>query len=72
LAESGRGVTWFFELDKEPALFHVPSAVGFWVYAFYDARTGEFSEIGKQFGTKTGLLSDGRSPLRRSAGRQVV
>ena len=27
----------------------------FWVYAHYDARTDEFSEIGKQYGTKPGF-----------------
>ena len=39
----------FFALDKEPAVFQVPDfGDRFWVYALYDARTDEFSEIGKQ------------------------
>jgi hypothetical protein len=43
-------------LDKEPIVFQVPDfADRFWVYALYDARTDEFSEIGKQYGTKPGF-----------------
>jgi hypothetical protein len=46
----------FFALDKEPIVFQVPDfADRFWVYALYDARTDEFSEIGKQYGTKPGF-----------------
>jgi hypothetical protein len=46
----------FFDLDKEPAVFQVPDfGDRFWVYALYDARTDEFSEIGKQWGTKPGF-----------------
>jgi hypothetical protein len=42
----------FFALHKEPAVFQVPDFGGrFWVYALYDARTDEFSEIGKPYGT---------------------
>jgi hypothetical protein len=46
----------FFDVDKEPAVFQVPDfGDRFWVYALYDARTDEFSEIGKQYGTKPGF-----------------
>ena len=38
----------FFTLDKEPIVFQVPEfGARFWVYALYDARTDEFSEIDK-------------------------
>ena len=43
-------------LDKEPFVFQVPDfGDRFWVYAHYDARTDEFSEIGKQYRTKPGF-----------------
>ena len=43
-------------LDKEPIVFQVPDfGDRFWVFAFYDARTDEFSQIGKQYGTKPGF-----------------
>src|SRR5260370_12281255 len=43
-------------LDMEPIVFQVPDfGDRFWVYAHYDARTDEFSEIGKQYGTKPGF-----------------
>jgi len=46
----------FFTLDKEPMVFQVPDfGDRFWVYALYDARTDECSEIGKQYGTKPGF-----------------
>ena len=46
----------FFDLDQEPAVFQVPDfGDRFWVYALYDARTDEFSKIGKQYGTKPGF-----------------
>lgn len=46
----------FFALDKEPIVFQVPDfGDRFWVYALYDARTDEFSNIGKQYGTKPGF-----------------
>ena len=46
----------FFTLDKEPIVFQVPDfGDRFWVYALYDARTDECSEIGKQYGTKPGF-----------------
>src|SRR6476619_692939 len=46
----------FMALDKEPIVFQVPEfGDRFWVYAHYDARTDEFSTIGKQYGTKPGF-----------------
>jgi hypothetical protein len=46
----------FFGLDKEPVVFQVPDfGDRFWVYALYDARTDEFAEIGKPYGTKPGF-----------------
>ena len=46
----------YFALDKEPVVFQVPDfGDRFWVYALYDARTDEFSEIGKPYGTKPGF-----------------
>ena len=46
----------YFALDKEPIVFQVPEfGDRFWVYALYDARTDEFSEIGKAYGTKPGF-----------------
>src|ERR1700757_611980 len=46
----------FMTLDEEPIVFQVPDfGDRFWVYAHYDARTDEFSEIGKQYGTKPGF-----------------
>ncbi len=46
----------FTALDKEPVVFQVPDFGNrFWVYALYDARTDEFAEIGKPYGTKPGF-----------------
>ena len=46
----------FLPLDKEPIVFQVPDfGDRFWVFALYDARTDEFSQIGKQYGTKPGF-----------------
>ncbi|VVN82626.1 hypothetical protein PS726_01210 [Pseudomonas fluorescens] len=46
----------FLPLDKEPFVFQVPDfGTRFWVYALYDARTDEFSEIGQTYGTKPGF-----------------
>jgi hypothetical protein len=48
--------TGWFNLDNGPIVFQVPDfGDRFWVYALYDARTDEFSEIGKQYGTKPGF-----------------
>ena len=50
------GAGFLDNLDKEPIVFQVPDfGDRFWVYALYDARTDEFSEIGKQYGTKPGF-----------------
>jgi hypothetical protein len=47
---------WRRLLDKEPVVFQVPDfGDRFWVYALYDARTDEFSEIGQQYRTKPGF-----------------
>ena len=54
----------YMALDKEPIVFQVPDfGDRFWVYAHYDARTDEFSEIGKQYSNQAGLLFDGRPIL---------
>ena len=46
----------FLPLDKEPFVFQVPEfGDRFWVFALYDARTDEFSHIGKAYGTKPGF-----------------
>jgi hypothetical protein len=46
----------FSALDNEPTVFQVPDfGDRFWVYALYDARTDEFAEIGKPYGTKPGF-----------------
>ena len=46
----------FSALDKDPTVFQVPDfGDRFWVYALYDARTDEFAEIGKPYGTKPGF-----------------
>jgi hypothetical protein len=46
----------YFALDEEPIVFQVPDFGGrFWVYALYDARTDEFSQIGEAYGTKPGF-----------------
>jgi hypothetical protein len=43
-------------LDSMPAVMQVPDfGDRFWVYAAWDARTDEFSKIGKQYGTKPGF-----------------
>jgi hypothetical protein len=46
----------YLALAKEPVVFQVPEfGDRFWVYALYDARTDEFAEIGKPYGTKPGF-----------------
>jgi hypothetical protein len=50
------GFGFLDNLDKEPIVFQVPDfGDRFWVYALYDARTDELSQIGKQYGTKPGF-----------------
>ena len=52
-ASESQGSPGFISLDKEPFVFQVPEfGDRFWVFALYDARTDEFSEIGKAYGTK--------------------
>src|SRR3546814_13132166 len=42
----------FFDLDSEPVIAQVPDfGDRFWVYALYDARTDQFGELGKPYGT---------------------
>lgn len=46
----------FFDLDREPVVAQVPDfGDRFWVYALYDARTDQFGQIGKPYGTKPGF-----------------
>ena len=46
----------FFDLDKAPVVAQVPDfGDRFWVYALYDARTDQFGELGKPYGTKPGF-----------------
>jgi hypothetical protein len=50
------GFGFLDNLDKEPIVFQVPDfGDRFYVYALYDARTDELSQIGKQYGTKPGF-----------------
>jgi hypothetical protein len=42
-------------VDKDPVVLQVPVFGNrFWVYSLYDARSDEFSRLGKQYGTKPG------------------
>jgi hypothetical protein len=46
----------FFDLDQEPVVAQVPDfGDRFWVYALYDARTDQFGEFGKPYGSKPGF-----------------
>jgi hypothetical protein len=46
----------YFDLDKEPIVIQIPDfGERFWLYEICDARTDEFSEIGKPHGTKPGF-----------------
>jgi hypothetical protein len=50
------GFGFLDNLDKEPIVFQVPDfGDRFYVYALWDARTDEFSNIGKQYNTKPGF-----------------
>ncbi|AXJ08092.1 hypothetical protein CFN16_11910 [Pseudomonas fluorescens] len=45
----------FGATDDDPVVLQVPDfGDRFWVYALYDARSEEFSRLGKQYGTKPG------------------
>ncbi|MBK0327887.1 DUF1254 domain-containing protein [Rhodobacteraceae bacterium F11138] len=59
----------FFDLDEQPVIVQVPDfGDRFWVYALYDARTDQFGELGKPYGTKPGFYMlvgpnwDGETP----------
>jgi hypothetical protein len=46
----------FFSLNDEPVIAQVPDfGDRFWVYALYDARTDQFGELGKPYGSKPGF-----------------
>lgn len=46
----------FFSLDEEPVVVQVPDfGERFYVYAFYDARTDQFGELGKPYKSKPGF-----------------
>lgn len=48
--------TVFCTLNDEPVVIQVPDfGDRFWVYALYDARTDQFGEMGKAYGTKPGF-----------------
>jgi hypothetical protein len=45
----------FAAVDKKPIVWQVPDfGDRSWAYALYDARSGEFSKLGQQYGTKPG------------------
>jgi hypothetical protein len=45
----------FGATDKDPVVLQVPDfGDRFWVYSIYDARSDEFSNLGRQYGTKPG------------------
>lgn len=46
----------YMYLDKSPVVIQVPDfGDRFWVYAMYDARTDQFSQLGKPYGSKPGF-----------------
>ncbi len=46
----------YFSLDEEPVVIQVPDfGDRFWVYPIYDARTDQFGELGRAYGTETGF-----------------
>ncbi|MEW6438658.1 MAG: DUF1254 domain-containing protein [Pseudomonadota bacterium] len=46
----------FFDLNEEPVVIQVPDfGARFWVYALYDARTDQFGQLGKPYGSKPGF-----------------
>jgi hypothetical protein len=50
------GAGFLDNLDNAPIVFQVPDfGDRFWVYALYDARTDQLSNIGKQYSTKPGF-----------------
>jgi hypothetical protein len=46
----------YFSLDEEPVVMQVPDfGDRFWVYPIYDARSDQFGELGKAYGTEPGF-----------------
>ena len=46
----------YWSLDEQPVVIQVPDfGDRFWVYALYDARTDQFGELGKPYGTAPGF-----------------
>jgi hypothetical protein len=46
----------YLSLDEQPVIVQVPDfGDRFWVYALYDARTDQFGEFGKPYGTRPGF-----------------
>jgi len=46
----------FLSLDEQPVIVQVPDfGDRFWIYALYDARTDQFGELGKPYGSKPGF-----------------
>ena len=46
----------YFSLDEEPVVIQVPDfRERFWVYPIYDARTDQFGELGRAYGTEPGF-----------------
>jgi hypothetical protein len=46
----------YFSLDEEPVVIQVPEfGERFWVYPIYDARTDQFGELGRAYGTEPGF-----------------
>jgi hypothetical protein len=46
----------YFSLDEEPVVIQVPDfGERFWVYPIYDARTDQFGELGRAYGTEPGF-----------------
>jgi hypothetical protein len=46
----------YLSLDEQPVVVQVPDfGDRFWVYALYDARTDQFGQFGKPYGTKPGF-----------------
>jgi hypothetical protein len=65
----------YFSLDEEPVVIQVPDfGDRFWVYAIYDARADQFSELGKPYNTKPGfyLIVGPQWKVERPAGIEAV
>jgi hypothetical protein len=46
----------YFSLDEEPVVIQVPDfGDRFWVYPIYDARSDQFGELGRAYGTEPGF-----------------